>query len=70
MPAASSFGHSESAWSTVMFDCADMSGSLKPSRYGPACFACASAPVLALALPQIIGTKPGPLTPLWVVDQV
>ncbi len=50
-----------------------MSGSLKPSRYGPALRACASAVGVTAPGPQIIGTKPtfaGPLMPAWVVDQV
>ena len=47
-----------------MFACSAMSGSLKPSRYGPAALARASSAAVTFFDPQIIGTK---LTPLGVV---
>lgn len=56
-----------------MFDCCAMSGSLNPSRYGPAARACASDASVTDAAPQIIGTKeagPGAVTPWCRVFQV
>ena len=74
MPVFCNCGHRLNAFSTVMFDCADMSGSLKPSRYfDPVFLACARLAVVTLPAPQIIGTKPMPdgvLIPECVVAQV
>ena len=66
-------GHSESACSTGMLAWAGMSGSLKPSRYGPALFAWASFSALTLPEPHTIGTNSislGTVMPSWWVSHV